>query len=186
LIPECNGVHPPRAAQEPAYRHLATGFGGRVLVRRPTTGNHITATNPLHAPAACNGGTPRLLPLSHQSMGVRLILVLVVASASLSGATAPCTCSKGVLPPFSVADTAHRLDAHPQPARPPGARIEGYTVLEVIVAADGRRCCVSAPMGHPLLVLPLATAIRRWCFKPGAPFIGVIVVRYSSSGYQLL
>ena len=117
---------------------------------------------------------------------MHLMMVLILTAFSVSAAPKNCSCSVGSLPRFSVAETAGQLAAKTWPAPPPGARIEGYAVFEVIVSRDGTPCCIKAIAGHPLLLSVLVPAIEHWSFKSGTPFVGVIVVRYSSSGFQLL
>ena len=117
--------------------------------------------------------------------GTHLIMALILTAFSVSAAPKACS-SAGSLPRLSVAGTAGQLAAKTWPAPPPGARIEGYAVFEVIVSPDGTPCCIKAIAGHPLLLSVLVPTIEHWSFKSDTPFVGVIVVRYSSSGFQLL
>jgi hypothetical protein len=123
---------------------------------------------------------------SNRLMGSRLLMVLILATSSLPAASSACSCSTGSLPRFSVAETVRELATKKWPGPPPGARIEGYALFEIVVSPAGKVCCVTAVVGHPLLVSALMPMIEQWSFKSGRAFIGVIATRYSSSGYQLL
>ncbi len=123
--------------------------------------------------------------LSNADEQHRAILQAYVAGQSRAG-TVPCDCPGEPRPRLSVGETAARLSTTRWPAPPPGARIEGYAVFEAVVSPDGAICCISAVAGHPLLVSTLGSVIRGWSFKPGKAFIGVVVVRYSSSGFQIM
>lgn len=114
-----------------------------------------------------------------------LMTALMLAAGSIAAPTNPCSCTADALPRLSVAETTRRLVYKSWPPPPPGARIQGNAVFEVIVSSDGKVCCVKAIRGHPLLLSGLVPALQRWRFRPGKSFIGVIVTRYSSEGYRV-
>ena len=97
-----------------------------------------------------------------------------------------CGSATSSIPHLTIAEIKARLIAAPWPGSPPGARIEGYAVFQVKVSSVGKVDCVASVGGHPLLLSLLTPALRTWKFRQGTPFIGVVAVRYSSEGFQLL
>src|SRR5690242_14671909 len=107
--------------------------------------------------------------------------------ALLLAATDPSGCgSSTVIPYITVAQVEQRLMSRQWPAPPPGARIEGFAVFEIEVSSKGFVVCMNRVGGHPFLLSALEPTVRAWKFRPGDVFRGLIPVRYSSAGYQLL
>ena len=119
-------------------------------------------------------------------MTATLFLVLVAVWGSTAATTQPCSCSTAALPRLPADETARKVVYKTWPSPPPGARIEGSALFEVVVSADGKVCCLTALSGHPLLLNSLVPAIRQWRFTPGKSFVGLIGTRYSSAGYEIV
>jgi hypothetical protein len=121
---------------------------------------------------------------------ISIFLLASIVWTVVATAQAPqnnCTISTSGVAHLTIAELRDRLVAPPSwPAPPPGARVEGYAVFQVKVSARGQVSCVVPINGHPLLASVLKPKIERWQFRPGRAFVGIIVVRYSSKGYELL
>jgi hypothetical protein len=109
-----------------------------------------------------------------------LVLVLWVQARGLA-----CE-SEYLLPHTSVAETVKRLAEQKWPSAPVGANLSGYAVIEVNVSSDGHVCALKRIGGHPLVVGAVEQAVKTWTFSGGKAFVGVLVIRYSAGGYQLL
>jgi hypothetical protein len=110
-----------------------------------------------------------------------LITLLFVICAIPSFAIADCENSSNHNLHISIAQVHERLVSLSWPKPPPGARIEGYAIFQVGVTTEGKVNCISPIGGHPLLLSHLASAIAGWKFRSQMPFLGIIVVRFSSS-----
>ncbi len=117
--------------------------------------------------------------------GALVVNLLVMFSA---GAADPsdCTSSTSSIPYITVSQVEQRLIRQKWPDPPPGARLEGFAIFEVQVSSKGEIVCLNHIGGHPLLLKVLDGALRTWKFRPGSEFRGLVPIRYSSAGYQLL
>jgi hypothetical protein len=114
------------------------------------------------------------------------LITSMVPTVVLAQSYKDCKISTSGIAHLTIAELRARLVAPTWPALPPGARIEGYAVFQVKVSSQGQVSCVVPINGHPLLVSVLRPKIEGWKFRPGSSFVGVIVVRCSSEGFQLL
>jgi len=115
-----------------------------------------------------------------------IVFVIVVMAGLPLLAIADCEDSSNRYLHVSIAQVHERLLSLSWPKQPPGARIEGYAVFQISVSVEGKVDCVSPIGGHPLLLSHLSPAIKVWSFRSRMPFLGLVAVRYTSKGFQLL
>jgi hypothetical protein len=119
-------------------------------------------------------------------MRAAILLSLLLICPPLTVEGTDCTASADASPHVAIADVRARLMESSWPTPPPGARIEGYAVFQIRVSVDGRVSCASSVGGHPFLLSVLTPRVHAWKFRPGPSFVGIVVIRYSSVGFELL
>jgi hypothetical protein len=121
-------------------------------------------------------------------MGLLRAFVVTLVVVLSAGAVDPggCTSSTSTIPYITVSQLEQRLIGKRWPEPPPGARLEGFAIFEIQVSSQGEIACLNRVGGHPLLLKALDGVLRTWKFRPGSEFRGLVPVRYSSAGYELL
>jgi hypothetical protein len=119
-------------------------------------------------------------------MRILVVVAAILICPLVFWATPDCTGSADTLNHVTVAAVTTRLIKPIWPPPPPGARVEGYAVFQVRVSAEGKVACISSVGGQTLLLSVLKGSVQSWRFRPGPPFVGLVAIRYSSMGYQLL
>jgi hypothetical protein len=70
------------------------------------------------------------------------------------------------------------------------ARTTGiYNVFQIKVSTSGDVCFIETVGGNPVFVPVLMSEIKKWKFRPDAPFWGIIAIKFATSGgeiYQLI
>lgn len=112
-------------------------------------------------------------------------MALFISIAGGAGPTA-CISSTSTIPYITVSQLEQRLLQPKWPEPPPGARLEGIAIFEIEVSAKGEVLCMNRLGGHPLLLSILEPVVQTWRFRAGGRVRGLIPVRYSSAGFQLL
>ncbi len=118
---------------------------------------------------------------------MRVLTIVATMALTLNRGSEAQDCASNVLAPhLTVSETDQRILHRVWPSPPSGASMEGYAIIEIKVSSDGALCKLHRIGGHPMILGSVEQVLKRWTFRKGEAFIGLIVVRYSAAGYELL
>ena len=125
---------------------------------------------------------------------VFIILMFPAIATSEVREEQECICDKSVdyseHSLLSIADVHERLVNMSWPESTPilwFAKIANYAVFQIKVTASGEVCAIEFIGGSALVKAALINEVKKWKFRPGKPFFGLIAIRYeTSAGFRLL